>query len=114
MLACGIWLLSKTNRRDETIKIYRDTNGLFKIIYSPSDIQSNPKYTFKMTLSEVLNYVETLMDSLKADKEPWSEIQVSTVISPSILYDMMDFESSFSIIMESIETALMTQVTESH
>jgi hypothetical protein len=54
------------------------------------------------------------MDALRADKEPWSEIQVSPVISPSILYDMMDFESSFSIIMESIETALMTQVTESH
>jgi hypothetical protein len=51
------------------------------------------------------------MDSLKIDKEPWNEIQVSPVTSPTILYDLMDFDSSYDIIMESIETALMTQVT---
>jgi hypothetical protein len=67
-----------------------------------------------MTLSEVHNYIETLMDSLKIDKEPWNEIQVSPVTSPSILYDFMDFDSSYEIIMETIETALMTQVTETH
>jgi hypothetical protein len=51
------------------------------------------------------------MDSLKIDKEPWNEIQVSPVTSPTILYDLMDFDSSYEIIMETIETALMTQVT---
>ena len=115
MLVCKIWLISKTNRRDETFSIYREVStGLFKIIYCPCDLQSTPKFTFRMTLSEVHNYIETLMDSLKIDKEPWNEIQVSPVTSPSILYDFMDFDSSYEIIMETIETALMTQVTETH
>jgi hypothetical protein len=112
MLVCKIWLISKTKRRDETFSFHREAStGLFKIIYSPCDIESRPQYTFRMTLSEVRNYIETLMDSLKIDKEPWNELQVSPVTSPSILYDLMDFDSSYEIIMETIETALMTQVT---
>lgn len=113
MLICSLWLISDKKRRDETFKIHRDsTTGLFKIVYSPCDIESSPKYTFNMTLSEVRNYIETLMDSLKIDKEPWEELQVSPITSPSILYDLMDFDSSYDIIMETIETALMTQVRE--
>lgn len=113
MLVCSLWLISDKKRRDETFKIHRDsTTGLFKIVYSPCDLESSPKYTFNMTLSEVRNYIETLMDSLKIDKEPWEELQVSPVTSPSILYDLRDFENCEEIIMETIETALMTQVRE--
>jgi hypothetical protein len=112
MLVCKIWLISKTGRRDETFSFHREADtGLFKIVYCPCDLDSRPQYTFKMTLSEIRNYIETLMDSLRIDKEPWNEIQVSPVTSPTILYDLMDFDSSYEIIMETIETALMTQVT---
>ena len=113
MLVCSLWLISDKKKRDETFKIHRDpTTGLFKIVYCPCDLESSPKYTFNMTLSEVRNYIETLMDSLKIDKEPWEELQVSPVTSPSILYDLRDFENCEEIIMETIETALMTQVRE--
>ena len=100
--------VQKSGQRDDVVRVFSvaDAPDMFKVKYIPND--GNNSYTFYYNKHRVETYVETMLHTLSSDIEPFCYIQVMTAISPSVVYNVADLESSDirSEIMDLIHLAL--------
>jgi hypothetical protein len=89
-------IFMRTGKRDEEIRIYntdnwygRDTDT-YRVTFTPTATQT---FTFHMTSRGIESYIETLLQSLSVDQDPYEHVQVTTAAYPSILYDAADLNS---------------------
>lgn len=108
--------ITKSGNRDDIIKFHPCYNLLdrYSVEYIPSDITKN-KYNFILNRSELSEYIESILDSLRYDSEPFDEIQLTTKMFPSIMFCIQDLErrNIRTIIENSILRALNTHIVVS-
>ena len=106
--------LQKEGSRDDIIRIARsETDTMFTLEYAPGDLDT--KYTTLMDRSRVSRYVRDLLVSLTMDTSPFDNIQVSTKIYPSIVYNISDLNDLdlCSVVEDSILSVLDVPVRRS-
>ena len=70
------------------VETYGDEPGLFKVTYSTPEVRTNK--SFVATESRVMDYLEDIVYSLYRDTDPFSHVQLSTCIHPSVMYEVAD------------------------
>ena len=108
-----IWVIPTNGGRDDKIEINRGSRAteMVSVKYVPGDSKTNSEYSFSLTRSGVGRYLENLLFSLTKDQDPFEKIQVSTALSPSIMFHVSDLDDVQSTILSSIEDALYVDVT---
>ena len=88
----------------------RGIPGSFEVVYCPGDMETT--YRFIMDTDKSAKYVHYLLKSLKNDTDPFEFLQVTTKMSPSVIYDIDDLASirTRSFIEDSIMLALTSGV----
>ena len=86
--------VQKTGQRDDVIRVFSvaDAPDMFRVKYTPND--GNHSYTFYYNKHRVETYIETMIHTMSSDVEPFSYFQVATAISPSVVYNVADLEST--------------------
>ena len=107
-----IWVIPTDGGRDDKIEINRGSRAteMVSVKYVPGDSKTNSEYSFSLTRSGVGRYLENLLFSLTKDQDPFEKIQVSTSMSPAIMYHVSDLDEVQSTILSSIEDALYVDV----
>lgn len=99
----------KESKYDDVIEIRDDDEYLemYKIIYRTPECKKKESVCY-MTRSKTLAYISDLLKSLTYDTDPFSFLQVTTRIHPSIQYQVPDlWDSSIRhLIEDTIDTAL--------
>lgn len=73
---------------DDRIVVETYEHGLFKVTYETPEVRKNK--SFVASESRVMDYLEDIVYSLYRDTDPFSLIQLSTCIHPSIMYEIAD------------------------
>ena len=107
-----IWVIPTENARDDKIEITRGSRAseMVNIKYSPGDSKTNSEYSFALTRNGVRRYLENLLFSMTKDQDPFEKIQVSTALSPAIMYHVSDLDEVQRTIVSMIEDALYVDV----
>ena len=82
----------RNNEPDEILKVFKVGSNLYKCAFIPGNVKSS--YSFKVTKSQLLDYVDTMLRAVvKDDVDPYEQVQVSTMIHPRILFHVSDMTS---------------------
>ena len=84
----------KGSAHDDKIIVSRheECSDIFDVVYRSPELRSDRK--FIASFSGVLSYVEDVLTSMRHDIEPFENIQMMTVIHPSVLYHVSDMDES--------------------
>lgn len=110
MSRVATFFIQKDGQSDNVISIFnmgdRGMHDMYKVTYKPHDTSCS--YTFYYTRYRLMNYVHNLLQTLNSDIEPFSHIQVMTLVAPTVLYDIADLgdTETRSEIMESLALAV--------
>jgi hypothetical protein len=96
MNKCTIHLLRKHTSspdEDDVIRVFEDPDfsGSFRVTFRAAGLKK--KSEFFMGRSGTLEYISTILKTLTYDTDPFQEIQVDTILHPSILYHVSDFDN---------------------
>ena len=110
MILARLYLTTRVPGRDDIIDMetsdYADAiPDMVKLTYTPHDLKKTT-YTFQLSRRRVLSYVRSVLDSLALDTDPFEQVQVTTAISPSVMYHVSDMSNRD--ILDNIETILDT------
>jgi hypothetical protein len=107
-----IWVIPTENGKDDKIEINRGSRAseMVDITYTPGDSKTNSEYSFSLTRSGVGRYLENLLFSMTKDQDPFEKIQISTAMSPAIMYHVSDLDEVQSTILSMVEDALYVDV----
>jgi hypothetical protein len=107
-----IWVIPTENGKDDKIEINRGSRAseMVDITYTPGDSKSKSVYSFSLTRSGVGRYLENLLFSMTKDQDPFEKIQISTAMSPAIMYHVSDLDEVQSTILSMVEDALYVDV----
>jgi hypothetical protein len=100
--------VTKAGEQDEIIQIGGWTvPDMYEVTYTPSDLKRT-KYRFYLDRSSCDDYVYNLLKLLSLDSKPFHEIQISTRIAPSVVFDIGDLNDTFTrkLIEDTIRDAL--------
>lgn len=109
------FFIQKSNNPDDEIAIFTsNVPGMYKVVYKPNDSVSGSRYSFFMNQERVLDYLANVLRTLSTDVEPFQYIQMQTMTSPSILYNIADLEDREirMIILEAVRYALEAHPTK--
>lgn len=99
---------------DDIIQIFDHDNDfqMYKIVYKTPETKKHA--VFFMTRNNTMNYVIDLLKALKYDTDPFTYIQVSTRIHPSIQFQIPDLHDNQVryLIEDMIYAALRNMQTE--
>jgi len=95
MFVASVYFLRKQGSRanDDIITVRRvaEYPGIFQVTYN------SPDFTFGKTFTShgnsVCTYIEDSLTSMTHDTDPFENIQVSTVVHPSVLYHVSDMDN---------------------
>lgn len=73
---------------DDKVLVESYEHGLFQVTYSTPEVRRNK--SFVATESRVMDYLEDVVYSVSRDTDPFSHIQLSTCIHPSVMYEIAD------------------------
>lgn len=83
--------IQKSGCPDDEIGILTSTvPGMYKVTYKPNDTKS--RYSFFMNHDRVMDYIANVLRTLSTDVEPFHNIQLQTMTSPSVLYNIADLD----------------------
>ena len=103
----------KGGNKDEIIKFYPNTYcpDSYTVEFIPSDLTKS-KYSFDLNYGNLKNYIQNLLDLLRYDTEPFDEIQLTTKMIPSIMFNISDLDRTHirNLIEYNIITALNTDI----
>ena len=86
----------KAGEKDEIIQITDwSVPDMYEVTYTPSDLKKT-KYRFHLDREGCDDYIYNLLKMLSLDAKPFHEIQVSTRIMPSIVFDIADLENTIT------------------
>ncbi len=93
-----------------TIQAHPESAEIFKVIYHSPDLKTDRM--FLAGFSGVLSYMEDTLVSMGHDMDPFENIQVLTLIHPSVLYHVsdMDMSSTRELILDMIRDSLRYSV----
>jgi hypothetical protein len=93
MLRLKLFFIYRDGRKDDTISIHSTRSGnLFRVVMRPSEYENTQFETF-MTLGKVLDYIHNSLKSLQYDVDPYEQVQITSMMSPTILYHVADMSS---------------------
>lgn len=102
----------KTGSRDDILRIYdSETEGVVRVTMSPGDFK-NSTNEFFISSTKAIRLVADILRSLPYDIEPFEYVQITTELTPSILYHAVDIENSSvrHLIEDTIHDAVYTKV----
>lgn len=96
MNRCTIRFLRKQSSpasEDDILNVVEDTTSdtYYRLTFRPWDLKKAAE--FYLDTEDTLDYIRTLLRTLTYDTTPFEEIQVDTVIHPSILYHVSDLDN---------------------
>lgn len=99
--------IQQANGPDDVITFNRAPGvaGVFEVTFKPNDL---PKTTYKfyMTLQECEDYLYRTLKLLSLDTNPFSHIQVTTRMTPSVIFEIPDLDDTY--LREAIEKTVLT------
>jgi hypothetical protein len=98
--------------KDDILRIYdSDTEGVVRVVMAPGDFKTSSNEFF-ISSSKAVRLVSDILRSLPYDVEPFEYIQITTELTPSILYHVTDIETSTvrHLIEDVIDNAIHTKV----
>ena len=110
-MSLTIHFIYKTNERDDTLKIYKDTgmNCSYRVVFAPN---SGTTYTTYMSEGRLMDHINNIVYSLHNDLDPLAQVQLMSPLQPSILYDVQDLADTdiSDSLIDSIETYLHSAI----
>jgi hypothetical protein len=107
MLLLKIFFIhAKANADDDTIDFRvhpRSYDNSIEITHRPSD--SRTIYKTYVSRSGAIRYIRNLLAGLEHDVEPCTQVQITSAIAPSVLYNTKDIQTNVYV-RESIEESL--------
>lgn len=98
---------------DDQIRVspYEGSHSIFAVVYKTPDLNRDRR--FLASFSGVLKYVEDILMSMRADIDPFEQIQLSTAIHPTVMFHVSDMDESVNrdIIMNMVGDSLRYEVT---
>lgn len=78
------------SKHDDVIAVYDDDEYLemYRVVYRTPELKK--KNVFYMSRSRVIDYISDVLKGLTYDADPFAYLQVSTLIHPSIQYQVPD------------------------
>jgi hypothetical protein len=94
-----------------TIKPLPDSTDIFEVVYRSPELKMDRK--FLASFSGVLSYIEDTLTSMRYDTEPFEQIQLLTVIHPSVMYHVadMDDDEVRNLMLNMVRDSLRYSVT---
>lgn len=93
MLRLKLYFIYSDNRKDDTISIHSTPSGsCFRVIMRPSEYEETQFETY-MNLDKVLDYIHNSLKSLQYDVDPYEQVQITSMMSPTVLYHVADMSS---------------------
>jgi hypothetical protein len=82
--------LTQNGEKDDIIRITRDSEyrSVYAVTYQANDVSK--RRTFYLGENDTMNYLSDVFKSLDFDTAPFVNVQVSTAIHPTIMYDAND------------------------
>lgn len=110
-LDCVTLYLTQMNKNDDIIRIRRDNeyHSVFDVRYKAHDMSHTQQ--FFMSESDVIHYITDLFRSLDVDVDPFVNLQVMTLIHPTVMYCVADLGDCCvrTTILDTIRMALRTK-----
>lgn len=86
--------VTKAGEEDEIIQIGGwSVPDMYEVTYTPSDLKKT-KYRFYLDRDACNDYIYNLLKMLSLDAKPFHELQVSTRIMPSVVFDIGDLNNT--------------------
>jgi hypothetical protein len=94
-----------------TVKPHEGSSDIFEVVYRSPDMSSDRM--FLASFSDVLKYIDNTLTSMRHDVDPFENIQLLTVIHPSVLYHVSDMDDSSirDLMMEIIRDSMRYTIT---
>lgn len=92
-MAVATFYIQKDGQRDD-IFYFSNIPGVentYSVRYAPNDV--NGAYHFTLHHRDLHGYIHDMLNSLSDDVEPFERFQVSSRVSPSIVYELTDLYS---------------------
>ena len=109
----AILFITKDGNRDDIIKFYPSSSyfELYIVEFTPSDLVKS-KYEFTLNYEQLKKYIQSLLDLLRYDSEPFDEIQLTTKMIPSVMFTIADLDRRHvrELIEYNVISALNTQI----
>lgn len=109
-MSLATFYIQKTGQSDDVITIQSCCGStLFSVKYSPNDTKT--VYHFMMDRRRTLEYVYNMLDTLSRDTDPFDHVQLTTRVSPSVVYHISDLndEDVCDMVMDTLVLALDTK-----
>ena len=98
--------IQKDGCRDDVISFKRwSAPGLFEVNYEPSDLKDTT-YRFFMDIHQCEAYIYRTLKLLSMDTDPFSHVQITTRITPSVIFEIPDLDDTY--LRETIEDTVLT------
>lgn len=90
---------------------YKGSQSIFEVKYRTPELSRDRR--FLASFSGVLQYVEDILMSMRADVDPFEQIQLNTAIHPVVLFHVSDMDESANrdIVMNMARDAMRYEVT---
>ncbi len=109
----SILFILKDGKRDDVIKFWPAPNLIehYIVEFTPSDLTKS-KYKFSFNQQELKLYIQSLLDLLRYDNEPFDDIQLTTKMIPSVIFSIADLDRTHirGLIEYNIMNALDTPI----
>jgi hypothetical protein len=102
-----------SEKNDDILRVFED-DTTYRVLFRPQEYKKFAE--FFLDKEDVLGYISNILHSLTHDTYPFHEIQVDTIIHPSVLYHVSDLENSDTrrLVLDAIEDALTAEVELVH
>lgn len=101
-----------TSDEDDVLRVFEDTDfeEMLRVTFHPAGQKRMAE--FYLSREGVLNYISTILKTMSYDTAPFHEVQVDTVLHPSILYHTSDLSTREvrNMVVDTIDDALRRTV----
>ncbi len=109
----SILFILKDGKRDDVIRFWPAPHLIehYIVEFTPSDLTKS-KYKFSLNQQELKLYIQSLLDLLRYDNEPFDDIQLTTKMIPSVIFSIADLDRTHirGLIEYNIMNALDTPI----
>ena len=103
---------STSSDQDDVLRISDDCDGMYRVSFCALGMKKTS--VFYLDRDDTLDYVSTILKTLTYDTAPFHEVQVDTIIHPSILYHVSDLDNreTRNLILDTLADTLHTDVEQ--
>jgi hypothetical protein len=103
---------STSSAEDDVLRVSDDSDGLYRVSFQALGMKKAS--VFYLNRDDTLDYISTILKTLTYDTAPFHELQVDTILHPSVLYHVSDLDNrdARSLVLDTISDTLRTEVEE--